>query len=90
MAKRGRVHLFGDGKRTLNPIHGGDLAKVIVDNIHLPRDEIDVGGSALLSQNDSARLAFNAINQPVKIVHIPDWIRSAVLWGLRAFTPSTF
>ena len=90
MAKRGRVHLFGDGKRTLNPIHGSDLAKVIVDNIHLPRDEIDVGGSALLSQNDIARLAFNAINQPVKIVHIPDWIRSAVLWWLRAFTPSTF
>ena len=31
MAHRGRVWLFGDGQRRINPIHGEDLAAAIVD-----------------------------------------------------------
>jgi len=33
MAKGGKVYLFGDGKLKLNPIHGEDLAKMILETI---------------------------------------------------------
>jgi len=33
MAKGGKVYLFGDGKLKLNPIHGQDFAKELVNAI---------------------------------------------------------
>lgn len=90
MAKTGKVYLFGDGKKRLNPIHGEDLATVIVNNIDSDEAEINVGGPDVLSQNDIAKLALTACHKPVRIIHIPDWIRKVVLWGLRHLTPSTF
>lgn len=88
MAKGGTVYLFGDGKLRLNPIHGEDLAKVCIDAINSDQKEIKVGGPDLLSQNDIAELALNAYSKPVKVVHLPDWIRKLVLWLLRTFTNS--
>lgn len=90
MAKTGKVYLFGDGQKRLNPIHGEDLATVIIDNIVSDVTEINVGGPDVLSQNDIAKLALNACHKPVRIIHFPDWVRRAVLWGLRSVTPSTF
>jgi uncharacterized protein YbjT (DUF2867 family) len=75
MAKGGRIYLFGDGKLKLNPIHGKDLAKVVVDSIDQNEQEINVGGPDLFSQNEIAELALKACGKPVKIVHLPDWIR---------------
>lgn len=88
MAMGGTVYLFGDGKLRLNPIHGEDLAKVCIDAINSDQKEIKVGGPDLLSQNDIAELAFNAYSKPVKVVHLPDWIRKLVLWLLRTFSNS--
>lgn len=89
MAKRGKVYLFGDGKLKLNPIHGEDLAKVCVSSIHLPDREINIGGPDLLSQNEIAELALAAYSKPVKIIHLPDWIRKLTLWTARTFTGSS-
>jgi uncharacterized protein YbjT (DUF2867 family) len=86
MAKGGRIYLFGDGKLKLNPIHGKDLAKVVVDSIDQNEQEINVGGPDLFSQNEIAELALKACGKPVKIVHLPDWIRRIILWFLRTFT----
>jgi uncharacterized protein YbjT (DUF2867 family) len=86
MAKGGRIYLFGDGKLQLNPIHGKDLAKVVVDSIDQNEQEINVGGPDLFSQNEIAELALKACGKPVKIVHLPDWIRRIILWFLRTFT----
>lgn len=88
MAKSGTVYLFGDGELCLNPIHGEDLAKVCIDAINSGEKEINVGGPDILSQNDIAKLAFNAYSKPVKIVHLPDWIRRSALWLLHTFTNS--
>jgi len=86
MAGKGKVYLFGDGKQKLNPIHGKDLAKVIIDIINQDIKEINVGGPDMLSQNDIAELALKAHGKPIKIIHLPDWIRKLVLWTVRTFT----
>lgn len=86
MAKKGRVYLFGNGKFKLNPIHGADLAQVIVDGIDGAKKEIEVGGPDILTQNEIARLALQAWKRPLKISHIPDWLRRVLLEVLRRFT----
>lgn len=88
MAKGGKVYLFGDGKLKLNPIHGKDLAKVVVDTINQDKKEINIGGPDMLSQNEIAELALKAYGKPIKIIHLPDWIRKLVLWSMRTFTSS--
>lgn len=79
MAQKGRVYLFGDGSLKSNPIHGDDLAKVCIDALDSDVREIEVGGPETLSQIEIAQIAFEAVAKPVKITHIPDWVRRAVL-----------
>lgn len=86
MAKSGRVYLFGHGNFKLNPIHGADLAKVILDNAEQKKEEIAIGGPDVLSQNQIAGLALQAYGKPVKITHLPDWIRKLTIKLLRFFT----
>ncbi len=88
MAKAGRVYLFGDGKFKLNPIHGEDLAKVCVEKMIAGVKEETVGGIDVLSQNEIAELALKAWQKPIKISHLPDWIRKFTIWVLRTFTSS--
>ena len=88
MAKGGRVYLFGDGTPKLNPIHGEDLAEVVVAAIDSDTKETDIGGPDILSQNEIAGLALKAYSKPVKISHLPDWIRRFTLRILRTFTSS--
>ena len=88
MAKGGQVYLFGDGKLKLNPIHGKDLAKAVVNAIKQKKKEFDIGGPDLLSQNEIAALALKAYGKKIKIVHLPDWIRKFALWSVRTFTSS--
>ena len=83
MAKSGRVYLFGDGEFKLNPIHGADLAEVIVRAIAQTEKEIPVGGPDILTQNEIAEMALNAWSNPVKITLLPDWIRRATIKGAK-------
>jgi len=86
MAKSGKIYLFGKGKHKLNPIHGADLAKVCVNAITSGEKEIDVGGPDILTQNKIAILALKAYSKPLKVVHLPDWIRRFIIWIVRTFT----
>ncbi len=88
MAKSGRVYLFGDGNYKLNPIHGADLAEMIVESIRSSQKEIEVGGPDILTQNEIAELALKALGKSVKVMHLPDWIRRAMISLLRTFTSS--
>lgn len=88
MAKGGRVYLFGDGKQQLNPIHGADLAEFCVDKMIAGSLEEGVGGPDILSQNQLASIALQAWSKPIKIYHLPDWLRKAIIWSLRTFTSS--
>lgn len=86
MAQKGKVYLFGDGNFKLNPIHGADLAEVIIDAMDQAKQEIAVGGPDILSQNEIAEMALSTYNKPVNIIHLPDWIRKASISLLRTFT----
>lgn len=88
MAQKGRIYLFGDGQLKSNPIHGEDLAQVCVDAVSQEENEIDVGGPETLSQNGIAKIAFEAAGNPVKITHIPDWMRRFVLRSLKLILSS--
>lgn len=86
MAKKGTVYLFGDGGAKLNPIHGEDLAQFVLNCIESNERERSVGGPEVFTQNQIAELALKAWDKPVKIAHLPDWIRKFTIWSLRTFT----
>ena len=88
MAKGGKVYLFGDGSFKLNPIHGEDLAKVVVDAISQSPKEINIGGPDLLTQNEISELALKAYAKPIRIIHLPNLMRKGLLWLVRTFTDS--
>ncbi|MDE0559007.1 SDR family oxidoreductase [Algoriphagus sp. NF] len=88
MAKSGRVYLFGDGEYKLNPIHGLDLARVVIDSITSPQEEIEAGGPDIFTQNEIGQLALKAMGKEGKVVHLPDFLRKAALGIMRTFTSS--
>ena len=87
MAEKGRVYVFGDGNYKGNPIHGADLAKVCVDSLKSNKQNFDVGGPEILTQNEIAKIAFDVLNKKPKITHIPEWLRKLSLFLLRTLTP---
>ena len=88
MAQKGKVYLFGNGEYKLNPIHGADLAKAIVESLDTNQHEIIVGGPDILTQNEIAVLALKTWMRPIKIVHLPDWIRKLTIQTMKLFTSS--
>ena len=90
MAKKGRIYLFGSGDQRANPIHGEDLAAVCVDAIESADQVIEVGGPETLTYNEMAKFASEVAGTKPAITHIPDWIRTAILRLIRAFTNSRF
>jgi len=86
MAKSGRVYVFGSGNQKFNPIHGEDLANVIVNTLEDYNKDLTVGGPDVLSLNDISKLALTSLNKPVRITHLPDCLRRLTIWTLRTFT----
>lgn len=85
MAKKGRVFLFGKGDIKFNPIHGDDLAKVCVNSIETNEKEVRIGGPEILTQNELAKMAFEAVGKKPKVTYIPNWIRWLTLKFMRTF-----
>jgi len=88
MAKRGKIYLFGNGEQKFNPIHGEDLAIVCLQAIKSTSNEIIVGGPDILTLNEIGEMALDAHQKPIKIIHLPDWVRKFVIWTVRTFTTS--
>ena len=86
MARRGRVWLFGDGQTRINPIHGADLAAATAQACEAGTEWRDIGGPDVLSQDQIAAMAFDALGKPSRITHLPDVFRRAALSALR-FAP---
>ncbi|MEM6723858.1 MAG: SDR family oxidoreductase, partial [Bacteroidota bacterium] len=85
-AEKGNIFLFGKGDQKLNPIHGADLAEVVVDAIDSNLKEIEVGGPELFSQQEIAELALATYQKPSRIRHLPDWLRRVTIRFMRTFT----
>ncbi|WP_425049500.1 SDR family oxidoreductase [Psychromarinibacter sp. S121] len=82
MARSGRVWLFGDGSHRLNPIHGADLAVAIADATDAGRGWLEIGGPDVMTQDEIARAAFDALGTKPRITHLPDVLRRAALAAL--------
>jgi len=74
MAKSGRAYLIGSGTNKMNPIHGGDLARVCVEASEGDKLEVEAGGPDILTQREAAELAFDVVGKPVKITVVPIWL----------------
>jgi len=71
MAQKGRVYLFGNGLNKISPIEGQDAAQACLEAVLKQTPWVDIGGPETYSQNDLARLAFEALGQTENITRIP-------------------
>ncbi len=71
MAMAGRVYLFGNGKMKISPIDGADLAALCIAAIAAEKDNLEAGGPDALTHNQIAHLAFEALEKPARITHVP-------------------
>jgi len=85
MARKGRVWLIGSGANRVNPIHGADLAAACVDAMEGNVTEIDVGGPQTMTWNEVAALAFNILQKPANISHVPSWLMWTVVRLVKLF-----
>ncbi|MGK0335748.1 MAG: hypothetical protein ACJAWF_000360 [Candidatus Azotimanducaceae bacterium] len=74
MAKKGRVYLVGTGNNKMSPIHGADVAIVCADAAAGDVLEVEAGGPDIMTQRESAEMAFELLGKPVKITIIPIWL----------------
>ncbi|MDE4273659.1 SDR family oxidoreductase [Phaeobacter gallaeciensis] len=87
MAKKGRVWLIGDGSVRINPIHARDLSCAILDAIEAGEADVEIGGPEVLSLDQIAELAFDALGKPARITHLPLWLGHAALSVMKRCTP---
>jgi len=79
MAKSGRIYLFGDGESRISPIDGADLAEAAVAAIERCEPRIEIGGSKSFSLNEVAQFAFDVVERPARITHVPIPIASSLV-----------
>lgn len=89
MARHGTVYLIGDGRRTMNPISGRDLAAVCVDASLSTATDVEVGGPDVFSHEEIARAAFTAARTAPRIRHIPRALAVTLWCASRTALPST-
>lgn len=87
MAQSGRVWLFGDGRKRINPIHGADLAVATADAAEACAAWLDVGGRDVFTQAELAELAFACLGKAPRITFLPDIFRRIALRVLPMVTP---
>jgi uncharacterized protein YbjT (DUF2867 family) len=71
---KGRAWLIGKGNAMSNPIHGADLAEIVVQTIgdpHWHNAAFGVGGPDICSMREIAEMVFESIGKPVKISTLP-------------------
>ena len=70
----------------MNPIHGADLARAVVDAMDSHQHELNIGGPDVLTHNQIAELALRAYGKQPRVRHLPDFVRRSTLFLLRMLT----
>ncbi|WP_028975267.1 SDR family oxidoreductase [Spirochaeta cellobiosiphila] len=86
MAKNGRVYLLGNGEQLANPISGEDLGEYVLSQIESSDTDLDIGGPQVLSQNEIAKLAFDALGKKTRISYMPVGMAKFIIKVLHLFT----
>jgi uncharacterized protein YbjT (DUF2867 family) len=97
MARRGRAFVFGKGGFreggagkggfSINPIAGEDVAAALADAVSTDERSIELGGPEVLTHEQIARAAFEALGRRARITHLPPSALKFGLMLLRRFTP---
>lgn len=80
MAQKGKIYLFGQGELPISPIHGSDLASIVVEAAERGVSHLDVGGPHAMSQNKIAKMAFAALGKNERITHVPLWLGKVLVF----------
>ncbi len=86
MAKKGTVHLFGNGGFKSNPIHGMDLAEFCVKSLTDSNVELSIGGPDILTQNEIVSMMESILGKPVKSRYYPIWLKNLIVRLMKWFT----
>lgn len=87
-AQQRRVFLFGTGKARINPIHPTDLAAYVARCIADPgarNNTYDFGGPDILTYNEIAQMAFQALGTKPHVTHLAPWLMDGASQALRPF-----
>jgi len=79
MAKSGRGFLIGEGTNRMNPIYGGDLARVCVEVAEGDQIEVEAGGPDIMTQREALELAFEVVGKEPKITSVPMWLARGIV-----------
>jgi uncharacterized protein YbjT (DUF2867 family) len=91
MALDGTVHLFGDGRSRISPIHPVDLAEYIADLYDTePGKILSIGGPADFTWNEIAELACRIVGGRCQIRHWPEWLLRGALATTRVWSRPTY
>ena len=89
--RQGRAWLIGKGEARSNPIHGADLANIVVQAIEDPcwRDgAFGVGGPDIYTMRQIVALAFEALGKPMKLHSLPPWTAHTLASIIGPFHPT--
>ncbi|MCK4547202.1 MAG: SDR family oxidoreductase [Candidatus Eisenbacteria sp.] len=91
MARRGTVHLFGNGRSRISPIHPTDLAEAIVDLLEVkPRTIVSIGGPADFTWDEIAELCCRVARVRCRIRHWPESLLRVALAITRVLSRPTY
>jgi uncharacterized protein YbjT (DUF2867 family) len=72
MARRGVACIPGSGGALTNPVHPREVAEACLEALALGDDiSISVGGPEVMTREEIARMAFEALEKEPRILHIP-------------------
>jgi uncharacterized protein YbjT (DUF2867 family) len=87
LAKKGPVSSLGAGQTKSNPIDEGELAVLCADACEGGERFVAAGGPEVLTRDQMAELAFQALGKPVKLRRAPLGVAKAASVLMRPFHP---
>ncbi|MCC6142257.1 MAG: SDR family oxidoreductase [Candidatus Hydrogenedentes bacterium] len=88
MARKGTVHLVGNGRNRITPIHAADLAALIVRRLPEGESQVaEVGGPETCTWNEAARCCFEVLGREPRVMHWPAFLLDAAVGGSRLVAP---
>lgn len=74
LAQKGIVPILGDGQSVTNPVDHREVAQTVADFVWEGPAFYAMGGPEIMTRQQIAELAFQALGKKPRFVHIPAWL----------------